>query len=288
MPDSRAPVDQNAKSAGAQKEALASDAGSASASGGAGEESEAELFPGANSGDGTVQLSPEKLLQVFDRVSNLKSDARKYAVAYRLVNQLGLDQMEQALEIALSDLKDHSDYTTTRAVARRWADMDPKAIVSKGLESKNFHIIQPAMETWVKTDQKEPLKWALQQAPDAQAIALKQLLEFRSDFKGKQVEQMVIAAAESPHESIRNTILPLATSRMAEENPVGALHVVEQLPQSASRQQMISNLLIRVGKTQPEVAVKWLSSQTILTPAERQNYEKILRIPAAAASGIRK
>jgi hypothetical protein len=249
------------------------------------QELERELFPGAHSADGSVQLTPEKLLEVFDRVSNLKSDARKYVAAYRLVSQMGLGEMEKAMEIALVDWKDSQDYTTTRAVARRWADLDPRAAVKMGVDSKNYHIMQPALETWLKTEPNEPLKWALQQDASTQAAVIRQMLEMRADFNGKQVEQLVIAAADSPHEIMR-TFLPQATARLAEQNPAAALHAAENLPTGTQRTQMISSLMARLGKTQPAVAANWLSSQANLPPAERSTYEKILRsvrAPAPAA-----
>jgi hypothetical protein len=248
---------------------------------------ERELFPGADSGGGTAQLTPEKLLEVFDRVSNLKSDSRKYVATYRLVSQMGSAEMEKALEIALVDWKESQDYTTTRAVARRWADLDPQSAVKKGVDLKNYHILQPALETWLKTEPGEPLKWALQQDAPTQAAVIRQMLEMRTDFNGKQVEQLVIAASDSPHEIIRSTILPQATARLAEQNPAAALHAAENLPDSAARTQMISSLMARLGKTQPDVAASWLSSQANLPVAERKTYEKILRAVRTNAPATR-
>lgn len=241
------------------------------------EDAEAQLFRGLNSEDSVAKLSPEKLMEVFDRVSNLKSDARKYAVVYRLVSQMDLDQLGKAMEVALADWQEKKDYSTTRAVARRWADLDPQTVVAKGATLKNYHILQPALETWLKTSPEEPLKWALQQDATVQVDVIKHMLEMRSDFKGKQIEQLVMAAADSPNEAMRSNIFPLATARLADENPRGALHAVENLPQSPYRQQVTSNLLVRIAKTQPDVAKTWLSSQANLSAPERQVYEKILK-----------
>lgn len=241
------------------------------------DDAETQLFPGANSEDSVAKLSPEKLMEVFDRVSNLKSDARKYAMVYRLVSQMDLDQLGSAMEAALVDWQEKKDYSTTRAVARRWADLDPQTIVAKGASLKNYHILQPALETWLKTSPEEPLKWALQQDATVQVDVIKQMLEIRSDFKGKQIEQLVMAAAESPNEAMRNNIFPMATARLAEENPRGALHAVQNLPQTPYRQQVTSNILVRIAKTQPDVAKTWLSSQPNLPAPERQVYEKIIK-----------
>jgi hypothetical protein len=238
---------------------------------------ERELFPGAGSEDPAVQISPEKLLEIFDRVSNLKSEARKYVVAYRLVGQLGREQMEKAMELALVDWNENKDYSTTRAVARRWADLDPQGAVKKGAELKNYHVLQPALETWVKTDPSEPLKWALQQDGETQVAVVRQMLEFKSDFKGKQIERLVMAAADSPIEAMRNSIFPIATARLAEENPMAALHAAENAATAPARQQMVSAILSRMVKTQPDAAAQWLSGQANLAPAERQIYEKILK-----------
>jgi hypothetical protein len=250
---------------------------------GADGEIDGELFRGAESGGPATQISPEKLLEVFDRVSNLRSESRKYMAAYRLVSQLGLEQMEKAMELALVDWNDNKDYSTTRAVARRWADLDPAAVVKKGVELKNYHVLQPAMETWLKTDPAEPLKWALKQDPETQLGAIKQMMEIRADFKGKQVEQLVMAAADSPVEGMRTTIFPMAVIRMGEENPMAALHAAENASTPAARQQLMSTLLQRLGKTQPDAAGAWLSSQTNLPAAERKVYEGILKATRPAA-----
>jgi hypothetical protein len=149
--------------------------------------------------------------------------------------------------------------------------------VKKGAELKNYHVLQPALETWVKTDPSEPLKWALQQDGETQVAVVRQMLEFKSDFKGKQIERLVMAAADSPIEAMRNSIFPIATARLAEENPMAALHAAENAATAPARQQMVSAILSRMVKTQPDAAAQWLSGQANLAPAERQIYEKILK-----------
>ena len=47
------------------------------------------------------KLPPEKLIALFEKVSNLKSDSRKYILAYRIASQLEVGQIEGALKSAL-------------------------------------------------------------------------------------------------------------------------------------------------------------------------------------------
>ena len=78
-----------------------------------------QLFPGSRSDEPLGKLPPEKLLAIFERLSNLKSDSRKYSLAYRLASQMEAGQIEAALDAALKDLSD-GDYVTTRAIACGW------------------------------------------------------------------------------------------------------------------------------------------------------------------------
>jgi hypothetical protein len=58
---------------------------------------------------------------------------------------------------------------------------------------------------------------------------------------------------------------------------MAALHAAENAATAPARQQMVSAILSRMVKTQPDAAAQWLSGQANLAPAERQIYEKILK-----------
>jgi hypothetical protein len=64
---------------------------------------------------------------------------------------------------------------------------------------------------------------------------------------------------------------------------MAALHAAENAATPAARQQLMSMLLQRLGKTQPDAAGAWLSSQTNLPAAERKVYEGILKATRPAA-----
>lgn len=239
-----------------------------------------ELFPGSRNYESLSKLPPEKLVAIFERLSNLKSDSRKYSLAYRLASQMEAGQIEAALEAALKDLSD-GDYVTTRAIARRWAEIDPKAAAAKAIESKQVHLIWPVLESWSRMDPKAPLQWALQQDPAHQADALRPLLTGRL-LDENQLEKLVVQAADSSSEEMRHQIFPYATGRLAEVNPSGALHVASHIDENATRQKTLSMVMSKVAQRSPEVGRAWLESQQNLPPQERAIYLKMLGMPIPA------
>jgi len=221
------------------------------------------------------KLPPEKLIALFEKVSNLKSDSRKYILAYRIASQLEVGQIEGALKSALQDLSD-GDYVTTRALARRWVELDPQAAAAKALELKQQHLIVPIMESWSRLDSAAPLKWALEQPEDTKVDATRQLLVSKM-LAPQQLEKLVMTAADSPTEAMRSQIFPFATARLAESNPQGALHAASSIEDADVRQRTVGMVLGRLGS--PEIGKAWLASQPDLSPQERAVYEQILANP---------
>jgi hypothetical protein len=238
-----------------------------------------ELFPGSRNYESLSKLPPEKLVAIFERLSTLKSDSRKYALAYRLASQMEAGQIEAALEAALKDLSD-GDYVTTRAIARRWAEIDPRAAAAKAIESKQVHMIWPVLESWSRMDPEAPLQWALKQDPAHQADALRPLLTGRL-LDETQLEKLVVQAADSSSEEMRHQIFPYATGRLAEVNPSSALHVASHIDESATRQKTLSMVMSKVAQRSPEVGRAWLQTQQNLPPQERAVYLKMLGMPIA-------
>ena len=239
-----------------------------------------ELFPGSRNYESLSKLPPEKLVAIFERLSNLKSDSRKYSLAYRLASQMESGQIEAALEAALKDLSD-GDYVTTRAIARRWAEIDPKAAAAKAIESNQVHLIWPVLESWSRMDPEAPLQWALRQDPAHQADALRPLLTGRL-LDETQLEKLVVQAADSSSEEMRHQIFPYATGRLAEVNPSGALHVASHIDENATRQKTLSMVMSKVAQRSPEVGRAWLETQQNLPPQERAIYLKMLGLPIPA------
>jgi hypothetical protein len=239
-----------------------------------------ELFPGSRNYENLSKIPPEKLVAIFDRLSNLKSDSRKYSLAYRLASEMEAGQIEAALEAALKDLKD-GDYVTTRAIARRWAEIDPRAAAGKAIESKQVHLIWPVLESWSRMDPQAPLQWALQQDPAHQADALRPLLTSRL-LDEKQLEKLVVQAADSSNNEMRQQIFPYATGRLAEVNPSSALHVASHIDENATRQKTLSMVMSKVAQRSPEIGRSWLESQQNLPPQERAIYLKMLGMPIPA------
>ena len=239
-----------------------------------------ELFPGSRSEEELGKLPPEKLVAIFERLSNLKSDSRKYSLAYKIASQMGPGQIEAALEAALKDLSD-GDYVTTRAIARRWAEIDPKAAAAKAIDSKQVHLIWPILESWSRMDPQAPLKWALEQDPVHQAEALRPLLTGRL-LDESQLQKLVVSAADSSSEEMRHQIFPYATGRLAEVNPSGALHVASHIDENATRQKTLSMVMSKVAQRSPEVGREWLETQHNLLPQERAVYLKMLGMPIPA------
>ena len=231
------------------------------------------------------KLPPEKLIALFERVSKLKSDSRKYILAYRIAAQLEAGQIEGALNAALEDLSD-GDFVTTRALARRWVEIDPKGAAAKALELKQQHLIGPVLESWSRMDPAAPLQWALEQEETTKVDATRQLLISRR-LDQQQLEKLVLKAADAPEEAMRNQIFPFATARLAESNPQGALHAASGIEDSDARQRTVSMVLGRIGQSAPEVGKAWLDSQTGLSSEERAKYQQILDNPRPSRRGSR-
>ncbi len=227
--------------------------------------------------DSLGKLPPEKIIALFERVSKLKSESRKYILAYRLASQMELGQIEGALKAALEDLSD-GDYVTTRALARRWAELDPKAAAAKALETKQQHMVIPVMEAWSRLDPAGPLSWALQQDPSARVDAIRPLLMGRL-LEPAQLEKLVMNAGSSDSDEMRRQIFPFATASLSESNPQGALHAASSIEDADLRQRTLSMVLGRLGQTAPDVGKAWIASQPDLTPEQRQQWEQALTNP---------
>jgi hypothetical protein len=223
------------------------------------------------------KLPPEKLIALFSKVSNLRSETRKYILAYRLASQMELGQIEGALQAAMQDLSD-GDYVTTRALARRWVELDPNAAASKALETKQQHLMIPVMESWSRTDPAAPLHWALQQDAASRADAVRPLLMGRL-LDQAQLEKLVINASGSDSDDMRRQIFPFATSRLAETNPQGALHAASSLEDAELRQRTLVMVMSRLAQNAPEVGKAWLASQQNLPPEQKQQLEQVLSNP---------
>lgn len=228
-------------------------------------------------GEALGKMPPERVLQLFEKVSNLRSESRKYILAYRLASKLELGQIEGALKAALQDLSD-GDYVTTRALARRWVELDPKAAADKALETKQQHMVIPVMESWTRVDPAAPLSWALRQSAELQADAVRPLLMGRL-LDAPQLEKLVMNSAGSESEEMRKQIFPFAASRMAESNPQGALHAASSVEDPDLRQRTLMMVLGRLGQTAPEAGKAWLASQADLAPELRQQLEQALNNP---------
>jgi hypothetical protein len=239
------------------------------------------IDPGAEGALG--KLPPEKLVALFERISNLKSDSRKYILAYRIASQLDKDQIEGALKAALQDLSD-GDYVTTRALGRRWAEIDPKSAAAKAFELKQQHLLVPVLESWSRLDPAGPLQWALEQDGSTKIDATRQLLAGRM-LAPDQLQKLVVTAADSNVDAMRTQIFPFATARLAESNPQGALHAAASIDDADLRQRTIGMVLGRIAQNSPEVGKAWLAAQPDLTPQERSNYEQILANPRPQRRG---
>lgn len=228
------------------------------------------------------KLPPQKLISLFEKVSNLRSDTRKYILAYRLASQMELPQVEEALKSALQDLSD-GDYVTTRALARRWTELDPKGAAAKAIETKQQHLMIPVMESWTRMDPAGPLAWALQQDPATRAEAVRPLLMGKL-LDQPQLEKLVMNAGSSESNEMRTQIFPFATSRLAETNPKGALHAASSVEDGDLRQRSLLMVMSRLAQTAPEEGRAWLASQQDIPIEQKQQLEQVLNNPRAGGA----
>ena len=230
------------------------------------------LGVGADTNAQISAMSQERIIALFEKLSNLKSESRKYVLAYRLASQMGLDQIEGALQAALQDLSD-GDYVTTRALARRWVELDPKKAASNALASKQQHLVVPVLEAWSRMDPAGPLDWALNQEEAKRADAVRPLLMGRL-LNQPQLEKLVMKAGSSDNEEMRRQVFPFATARLAESNPTGALHAASGMDDPELAQRTVMLVLGRLGQNDPAAGKAWIASQSNLSPELKQQYEQ--------------
>jgi len=224
------------------------------------------------------KLPPEKIVALFEKVASLRSETRRYILAYRLASQMELGQIEAALQTALHDLSDGGDYVAARALARRWTELDPKAAAAKALETKQQHLVIPVMESWTRMDSAAPLSWALQQAPESRAEAIRPLLMGRL-LDQTQLEKLVMNAGGSESDDMRRQIFPFATTRLSDTNPQGALHAASSIEDAELRQRTLMMVMSHLGKKAPEVARTWLDSQQQIPAEQKLQLEQMLASP---------
>jgi hypothetical protein len=235
------------------------------------------LGVGADTDAQISAMSQDRIIALFEKVSNLKSESRKYVLAYRLASQMGPDQIEGALQAALQDLSD-GDYVTTRALARRWVELDPKKAASNALASKQQHLVVPVLEAWSRMDPAGPLDWALKQEEATRADAVRPLLMGRL-LDQPQLEKLVMNAGSSDNEEMRKQVFPFATARLAESNPAGALHAASGMDDPELAQRTVMMVLGRLGQNDPAAGKAWIASQSNLSPELKQQYEQALASP---------
>jgi hypothetical protein len=232
---------------------------------------------GADTNTQISEMSQERIIALFEKLSNLKSESRKYVLAYRLASKMGASQIEGALQAALQDLSD-GDYVTTRALARRWVELDPKKAASKALESKQQHLVVPVMEAWSRMDPAGPLDWALKQQEATRADAVRPLLMGRL-LDQPQLEKLVMNAGSSENDEMRKQVFPFATARLAESNPAGALHAASGMDDPELAQRTVMMVLGRLGQNDRAAGLTWINGQSNLSPEVKQQYEQALASP---------
>lgn len=232
-------------------------------------------IPGTSEEDDRLRrLSPDRLVALFERVSRLKSESRKYILAYRLASYLAPEQIQQALKAAKEDLED-GDYVTMRALARRWAEIDPKAALKSGLENKQSHLFYPALESWSHMEPGAPMRWALGEETDVRSKTLRALLSNHL-LDQSQLEELVARASNSDSEDLRQEVLPAATMRLAESAPGNALFAAGSIDNPQLRERTIRLVLARVARSAPDVGNAWINAQKDLTPELREQYQAIV------------
>lgn len=224
-----------------------------------------------------AEMPPEKIISLFEKLSNLRSESRKYVLAYRLASKMEASQIEGALQAALQDLSD-GDYVTTRALARRWVELDPQKAASSALASKQQHLVVPVLEAWSRLDPAGPLEWALKQEPATRADAVRPLLMGRL-LDQPQLEKLVLNAGSSNDEEMRRQVFPFAAARLSESNPSGALHAASGMDDPELAQRTVMMVLGRLGQSDPTAGKAWIASQTNLSPELKQQYEQALASP---------
>ncbi|MEY2600046.1 MAG: hypothetical protein RLZZ142_2305 [Verrucomicrobiota bacterium] len=232
----------------------------------------ASAVPGEERG----HLAPEQVLALFERVSKLKNETRKRLLAYRLASELGTEQIQEAVQLAKEDLE-HGERIPMRALAQRWAELDPRGAAAKGLEMGVHSLFSTAVSAWAKKEPGAPLAWALAQPSEERVEALRLMLSEKI-LAQQDLEKLVLESARTGDGRLRD-LMPFATMRLADSNPMGALHAASSLEDAATRTRTLTMVMGRVAAVDPELGRSWLRSQTAMPEEQRTVLERVLATP---------
>ena len=236
----------------------------------------------ANGTGGGRSIPSERLVPLFQRATKLKNETKQYAVTYQLASLMGVKELEAAMESALADVK-KGDTVAVRALARRWAEIDPGGAALRALEMKNDAFAYPLVQSWKQMSPNGPYEWAKGLPASEQTAAFKMLLNQRALGAPEAEKVFGVAAAglrSGSDDPAQKDIAVRSLRAVSAAAPDKAAQLATGLPDPALRTQELQAATAGWARKDEAGAAMWIKSSPSLNPKDREDLTKTLQMVA--------
>ena len=225
-------------------------------------------------------IPSDRLVPLFQRATKLKNETKQYAVTYQLASLMGVKELDGAMEAAMADAK-KGDTVAIRALARRWAEIDPGGAARKALETKSEAFAYPLIQSWKQMSPNGPYEWARNLPQTEQAAAFKMLLNSRGIAapEAEKVFGLATAALRTASPDAAQKDLAVRSLRaVSAASPEKAAHLASGLPDPALRTQELQAAAAGWARKDEAGARLWIQSSPGLQPKDREDLLKTLQM----------
>ncbi len=225
-------------------------------------------------------IPSDRLVPLFQRATKLKNETKQYAVTYQLASLMGVKELDGAMEAAMADAK-KGDTVAIRALARRWAEIDPGGAARKALETKSEAFAYPLIQSWKQMSPNGPYEWARNLPQTEQAAAFKMLLNSRGIAAPEAEKVFGIAAAAlrtANPDAAQKDIAVRSLRAVSAASPEKAAHLASGLPDPALRTQELQAAAAGWARKDEAGARLWIQSSPGLQPKDREDLLKTLQM----------
>ncbi len=230
---------------------------------------------------GSAKTIPsERLVPLFQRATKLKNETKQYAVTYQLASLMGVKELDGAMQAAMDDAK-KGDTVAIRALARRWAEIDPGGAARKALETKSEAFAYPLIQSWKQMSPNGPYEWARNLPQAEQPAAFKMLLNSRGIAAPEAEKVFGIAAAAlrtANPDAAQKDIAVRSLRAVSAAAPEKAAQLATGLPDPALRTQELQAAAAGWARKDEAGARLWIQSSPGLNPKDREDLLKTLQL----------
>lgn len=224
-------------------------------------------------------IPSERLVPLFQRATKLKNETKQYAVTYQLASLMGVKELDSAMEAAMADAK-KGDTVAIRALARRWAEIDPGGAAQRALETKSEAFAYPLIQSWKQMTPSGPYEWARNLPQTEQAAAFKMLLNSRG-IDAPDAEKVFSLASSSLRNAnpdpAQKDLAVRSLRAVSAASPDKAAQLATGLPDAALRTQELQAATAGWARRDEAGARLWIQNSPGLNPKDREELLKTLQ-----------